>query len=328
MGAGACLFFLRSGFLNLFFLVPLGFLAFRFNYRIVWTALVITAAGNALFALTAAARSIPPVEILWDILYFTTMASLFTWITAPPPGLSVRVSGGIRLISGSCLGAVLFTVILFRAMASPGFSEYIDSWLSMVISFYQSSGSDVVQNALLESLSPAIVMDLMKSLVLRGGSLISCVLLFFISRQISLGLVRFSLREKGGGSLIPFHAYPALIWIFSVSLPLVIFAKVLKFEIPEIILWNILILCGILYFAQGLGIMQFFLARPAVSPFLRFSLYVLCIVLIFSPVINMILVGGIAILGIAENWVPFRGAKINGPPSTPEAGGDDTSQGY
>ena len=93
-----------------------------------------------------------------------------------------------------------------------------------------------------------------------------------------------------------------------------------KLEIPEIILWNILILCAILYLAQGLGILQFFLARPTVSPSFKLLLSVLFIFLFFSPVINVVLLGGVVLLGIAENWVPFRAPKQNGPPSTPEAG--------
>jgi len=67
---------------------------------------------------------------------------------------------------------------------------------------------------------------------------------------------------------------------------------------------------------------QFFLSRPSMLPFLRLFLIVLFIVLIFSPVVNVILLVGIVLLGIAENWAPFRASKPNGPSSTPEAGGN------
>jgi len=101
---------------------------------------------------------------------------------------------------------------------------------------------------------------------------------------------------------------------------LVVLSRVARLVVPEIILWNILVLCIILYCAQGLGILQFFLSRPTVPVFLRFFLTVVLIILIFSPAVNAVLLIGIVILGIAENWAPFRAPKPNGPPSTPEGG--------
>ena len=123
-------------------------------------------------------------------------------------------------------------------------------------------------------------------------------------------------------SFITFRAAPALIWVLSSSLLLVVLSRVARLVVPEIILWNILVLCIILYFAQGLGILQFFLSRPSVPVFLRFFLTVLLIILIFSPAVNAVLLIGIVLLGIAENWAPFRAPKPNGPPSTPEGGND------
>ena len=281
-----------------------------------------------LSVLTAAARGFPLAGALWDILYFSLMTSIFTWITSPPD-MPVKLSGAVRIIAGSCLGAVLFAVVFFRAMSTPGFSEYLGSLINGFLSLYRSSGSDVVEAALLESLTADAVLSVMKSVILRGGSLITCVFLFFINRQVCLAVVRLSFRGRrvpsSGASSRPhsfavFHANPGLIWVLSFSLLLVVVTRMVKLEIPEIVLWNILILCIILYFAQGLGIMQFFLTRNIVPPFLRFFLVVLFIILIFSPIINAILLAGIVLLGISENWVPFRAPKQNGPPSTPEAG--------
>ena len=326
IGALVCLFFVRSGFLSLFFLVPMGVLAFRYDYRVAWTGLGIAVLGNTVLALgIAAALGNSAVGIFWDLLYFTIMVSIFTWISSPPPGLSLNVSGEVRLIIGSCLGALLFTGIFFRIIAKPEFAEYIAALSNSLLSLHLASGSDVVQKALLESLTPDVILNLIKSIMLRGGSLISCVCLFFFCRQISSILARFSLRQRRARSpevnpMMVFYVHPQVIWVLSGSLLLVVLVRTLKLETPEIILWNILILCAILYFAQGLGILQFFVTRPSMHPFLRLFLYILFIVLLFSPVINAILLAGVVLLGIAENWVPFRASKQNGPPSTPEAG--------
>ena len=328
VGAGLCLFFPRSGILSFFFLVPLAVLSFRYGYRSAWSALLLAVMGNTLLAFgTMLVQGNPLKRIAWDLLYFTIMASIFTWITSPLPLFSLKMSGGARFIAGSCTGALLYTGIFFRLLASPGFSENLDSLLSIMVSSNISSGSNVVEAALLESINTEDVLNAIKAIMLRGGSLVSCVLQFFVCRQIGLALARFSLRKtsspeihsRGTRSLVLFHANPVVIWVLSVSLLLVVLASMMKLEIAEIILWNILILCGILYLAQGLGILQVFLARPAVPPFLRFLLSVLFIALIFSPVINVVLLGGVVLLGIAENWVPFRAPKPNGPPSTPEA---------
>ena len=329
IGAGVCLFFIRSGFFSLFFLVPLGVLAFSYDFKTAWAALFLAVLGNAALAIgTAMSRGIPVPEIIWDILYFSVMTSIFTWIIAPPPCLRLNLSGAIRLLTGSCLGAILFAGVFFRSLSSPLFSGYLDSVITSLVSLYRSTGSDVVQNALVESLTPEVILDVIKSILLRGGSLVSCVVLFFFCRQISFALVRLSRRIRGTdisatGVLSAFYVNPAAIWVLSVSLLLLVGARAIKLEIPEIALWNILVLCAIVYFAQGLGIVQFFLSKSSVSSFLRLLLSVLLIVLFFSPVLNLILIGCILLLGIAENWAPFRSPGHNGTPSTPEAGNGD-----
>jgi len=327
IGAGICLFFVKSGIFSIFFLVPIGFLGFKYNYRMAWYALVLAIPANLIMSLgSASLRSVPFTATLWDNLYFISMALIFALIIAPPPQLNIKLSGAARFMIGSCLGALVFTGIFYRAMISPGFSDYVNYMMRVLVSVYQSSGSDVVQKALLESFTGEAVLKVVKSVLFRGGGLVSCVFLFFLSRQLSLVLVRLSFRIKGRvfpamKTFMVFHVSPALIWVLSLSLLLVVLSRVARLEIPEIFLWNILIICIILYFAQGLGIVQFFLSRPSMLPFLRLFLIVLFIVLIFSPVVNVILFVGIILLGIAENWAPFRASKPNGPPSTPEAGG-------
>ena len=325
-GAVVCLFFVRTGFMAPLFLVPLGVVAFRCDYRIAWMSVFLAVTGNLILAIGAfLSRGGEGSVVFWDILYFTSVTSIFTLITAPPPGHLQSFSAGTRLLGGACIGAVLFTVVFIRSLASSGFLGYINSLLSSFLSIYRSSGTDVVQNAMMESLTPEVILDLLKSIVLRGGSLLSCVILFSICREMSVFIARITARNaspREKSSLSAFHVYPNIIWVLSISLFLVIAARMAKLEVPEIILWNILTLCGILYFAQGVGILQFFLRRPIVPPVLKLLLSVIFIVFFLSPVLNVILIGGLILLGIAENWAPFRAPRKDGPPSTPEAGDD------
>jgi len=363
VGAGLSLFFLKSGFLSFFFLVPLGFVCYKYHYKIAWLAFFLASLGNIIIAVGNSAGfaagitggnsggpGIPFAIISLDILYFAVMTFIFTWIISPPPALSVNMSGFVRLMTGSCLGAMALTFLLFKTMASQGFLEYLNLMMKSLLS--ASSGANVVQSALLDIWTAESAIETIKAIMLRGGSLLTCVMLFFLCSQMSLFLVRMSLRGRrvnapeeypskmasvginSGGinsvgtnsteiiSFSVFHVAPAAIWVFSSSLLLVVFTRVTKLEIPEIILWNILIVCAILYFAQGLGILQSFFQRSSFTPFVRLLFGVLIVVMLLSPFLNVFFLGGLVLLGIAENWVPFRAPKQNGPPSTPEAGGE------
>jgi len=340
IGAGISLVMLKTGFLSLFFLVPLGFVAYRCDYRVAWLAFLLALGGNAVITIAYAAGVTAPLEAAgWDILYYGAITFIFILIIASPPSLQAKMSWPVRLVVGACLCSLLFNLILFRNIDSQVFFDYVNYLVNTLISAYQSTKADVVQNAMIESLTPEFVMEIIIALMLRGGSLFSCVLLFFVCCQMSLILARLSFRlfgkniqEKLSGEvklnginpLAGFHVNPTVIWVFSFSLLLVVITRTIKLEIPEIILWNILIICSILYLAQGLGIMQFFLIRPSFSPFLRMILVIAFVFMLFSPFINIFLLAGLVLLGIAENWLPLRVSKQSGPPSTPEAGGGES----
>ena len=322
VGAGVCLLLVRSVILSFFFLVPLGFLAYRYEYRIAWVASVFAIMGNAVLLIGGAiSQGFPMAAITWNFLHFTLMVLIFAWIVAPSPVMAVKVSLSVRFLSGCCIGALAFIGFFIRIMAAPGFPEYISNMMNSLVLQNVSFGVDA--ETLLQG---------MMDIILRGGSLVTCVLLFMFCRQMSLlfaraipGKTRNSAGEPLGlylrrmNSLEAFNVAPIMIWVFSVSLFLIVVIRILGLEIPEIILWNILILCAILYLAQGIGILQFFLARPTISPFMKLFFLALLFVLLFSPFLNGILLIGLVLLGIAENWVPFRALKQNSPPSTPES---------
>jgi len=237
----------------------------------------------------------------------------------PPPAFA-RIPHATRFITGCALGTVTFILIFLRLMDAPGFYEYIANMLNNLIQ----------QNALFMVVNTEMVFEAIRSVLLRGGSLIAAVLMFALSRQTSLLFARlipgktrntsetFTVYLQRVNTLEAFRAPPLLIWIFSSSLLLVVLTSRAGFQAPEIVLWNILILSAILYLAQGVGILQTFLSRPALSPFIKLLCLVLIIFMFFSPVLNMALLAGFVLLGIAENWVPFRVSKKDSPPSTPE----------
>ena len=321
IGAGICLLLLRSGILSFFFLVPLGFLASRYEQKIAWAASLLAILGNAILLISEAMpQGFPSAAIIWNFLYFAAMVFIFAWITVPPPAVAEKVSLSVRIVTGCCLGALAFIGLFLRIMATPGFSDYVSNLMNAL----------TLQNARFDTMPADIILQGITNVILRGGSLVACVLLFTFCRQMGLVLARvipgksINSTETPGmyfqrvNSLIAFRVEPLMIWVFSASLLLVVFTRIAAFEIPEIILWNILTLCAILYLAQGLGILQFFLAKSSISPFLKLLILVLFFVLLFSPFLNGVLLVGLVLLGIAENWAPLRAPKQNSQPSTPE----------
>ena len=292
----------RSGFLSIAFLVPLGFLANRYNFRYVWTALVFLLCIN--FTLTLFIGLVPFNEGIWDFLTFAALSVIFSWIISPPPRMSFNLPGSLRLLIGSCLGALIFIGVFFRLFNIPGFVEQIGYIADSLVP------GDIDAN---------YIISMAGLILLRGGSLVSCVLIFFISRHLGFFIAGLVKKERAEPVFIGFHVFPHIIWVFSVSLFLLVLSRIFMLDSIEILLWNVFIICIMLYMAQGLGILQFFLLKFPVPPVVKFSLLLLIILLMFNTVLSTILLSGIVLLGIAENWLPLRPAVINKPSSTPEA---------
>jgi hypothetical protein len=142
---------------------------------------------------------------------------------------------------------------------------------------------------------------------LRGGILISCMVFWWVNRQIASGIARIVKHVPLGGNPFTFHVPLFFIWVFSLALGMVLLGKLMELELLEIGGWNILVLSGTLYLVQGSLIgFQFLLKLP---PLMRILINVGIILLLFTPGINMAVLGLLVILGIAENWVPFRAPK-------------------
>jgi hypothetical protein len=318
--AVGCVVLSRGGFPAFLFLIPLGIAAYRFNALTAWVCFGITAAANLVFTLAVTLTGKGSGgEILWDFFYFSVLTGVFTWIAAPPGGKGALscIPGAARLIAGAAVCTLLLIGTMGRILDNPVFYSAVKQQIELVVSLYQPSGSDVVQKALLESLTPENILVVLKEIIFRGGGLASTVLIFWLGLQVSIVLSRLFGGFYRSRPLRSFHVHPRFVWVLSLSLLLVVVLRILRWTVPEIILWNILTLCAILYLAQGLGILRYFAARPGAPPFLRFLLPLLFIILIFSPGINAVLLGLVILLGIAENWAPFRAPKPDGPPSTP-----------
>jgi hypothetical protein len=323
IGAAVSVGLSRSGFLGLLFLLPLGTVAYCYNPKTAWFAAAVAALGNALFILAAAGSyHAQPWALPWaDMLYLTVVIGAFAWITSPPErgGGFLRIPTAYRIVTGAVATSLALVLALYAARDDQGLRSLFRSQAEMLASLYASaSGADEVRRSLTEQYMTAdIILEVLRSAALRGGIVASCVALFAMSRQISLIAAFFVRHKRRGASLVAFHVRPECVWVLSFSLLAVVGGLGLGIAPLEIAGWNILVLCAILYLAQGGGIAIFFLIR--LSPALRFALNLGVFALILSPGINAAFMGILILLGVAENWVPFRAPKPNGPSPTPGA---------
>jgi hypothetical protein len=208
------------------------------------------------------------------------------------------------------------------AAESAGLQGFIRSQAELLSSLYvASAGGDAVRRSLLEQeLSPERIIPVFNLILARGGVLASLMVVFFISRQFSLGLTALIRRRRfrdGGLSVTGpknFHVPPLLIWIFSGSLAGILLFRIAGFAAPETVAWNLLIVCALMYLAQGLGILQTILGRRDLPVLLRIAINVGIILVAFSPGINMAALGLLMLLGIAEHWAPLRARAVHKTP--------------
>ena len=354
-GAAASVVLIRSGFPAFFFLVPPGFVAVVWGRFAGWGAVALTAAGDLILSSILVGYAGGRIgDILPGFVYFTVMIVSFLWIMAPPrsgPGFfRVRTAWRFALASAAASLALFLTVLVPGNRG--GFFAFLRSQAEALSAlFVSTAGADAARKALLEeSASPGRIMEFIQSVSLRGGALASCMLLFFINHQLVLagaaivrrrGLIAAERRrgepynaaddpagamasgrprrlpETPGGAagLRSFHLPVSLIWVLSFSILAVVLTEIAGLFIPGIVAWNILVVCGLMYMAQGAGIVLYFLARR--GPLTRLAMNILIIVMVFSPGINAFAMGILVLLGIAENWLPLRAPETDGSASTP-----------
>jgi hypothetical protein len=307
---------MHSGLFSFLFLIPLGYASAAYYPVLAWRSAALAVLLNGLLSL-GMGLYFKTGGLGMDLLYHTVMTLGFTWIMAG--GAFPRIRAMYRFIAAAIGGAAAFLCVAYVSRDSAGFTAVLRSqaeWLSSV--YIASSGADAVRRSALERiLTPEKVLEVISAVALRGGALASAFFLLFVNRQAALGIARIFRRRRPVQTLSSFHVPANAIWVLSLSLAAILFARFAKAAVPEILAWNLLVLCAILFLAQGGGIVLFILTRRPLPPLGRLLCNILCVVVIFSPGINTAALGLLILLGIAENWLPLRAPKQDGPASTP-----------
>ena len=320
VGAAACLFFIRNSLGVFFFLLPLGFVGYGWGPKTLWSSLLFAITGNIVLTIfMGLSFRIPGGDMLWDIFYFASMAVSFAWIILPPDEKTAIVPGAYRLALGAAFSTIIFIGMFFRTFNNPVFYEFLYSQIEMIYSLTITAEGVQPQEAAALLPDIEIIMEMLKSIIVRGGALLSSVIILFINRQLSVMLIRIFGGPRRQSVFLNFHVYPRIFWALFFSFVLIFVTNMFAWEALGTICWNVLILCVLMYLAQGFGIIRYFMTWRGFPGFMRFAIPALFIILLFNSYINMIMLAAIIVLGIVENWVSFRSFNLNGPPSTPQA---------
>jgi hypothetical protein len=332
IGAAVSVGLNRSGFLGFLFLLPFGINAFCFGRASSWLCAFFAVVGNGLFALWAGFfLHLPFNALIPDVVYFSVVVFGFTWIVVPPSRFPApfRLRTAYRIVVSSIAGALALAFLACTSGAGTGLLAMFRSQAELFVSLYNASiGADVVEQSLSgQYVNVDNVLAVIKAASLRGGAVFSCMLLFFVSRQFSLFIARVARRPVPAGNFTGFRTSSRQIWVLSFSLAAVLAGRLLGGRsfaravlLVEIVSWNILVICVILYLAQGGAILTYWYSRWVIPPLFKFLLNFLFIIVIFSPGINAVFLAALILLGIAENWLPLRVSGTNGSSPTPGSG--------
>ena len=288
--AALSILFVKTGFLSFFFLAPLGY-AVLVTGSMRLTFLAAAAANIAVSFLMQLFVNANVSNMLLDIVYFSVVCLAFIWIMG---GKSLRTA--YRLLLGSAAGALAFLFILINNRNDSGFNVFLAE-MSKTLSSILGSG-----------MTPEYILELMKSISLRGGALLSMIFVFFLNRQIVQAVMWFFKRQKPSTSLMQFFTPPNIIWVLSGAIVTLLLTRTFRIEFFEIIAWNVFCVCALFFLTQGAGIALFLLEKR--SPVFRLTINFAVIFIILSP-LNTIALAALLILGIAEIWLPIRAKQIN-----------------
>jgi hypothetical protein len=327
---GLSTFFLRSGFFSFLFLVPVGFTALTANPQTAWAAAMVTAVFNGFLTAFFMLLSFPAMGagslgiIGLDILVIALTAASFLWIMIPPAAGLLSLKTPYRIIIGAVLSFLVFILILFGFSRGEAFNLFIEAQTEALLKIYTAQPGSAAPEGVERFLNSGRLAGIIRNLILRGGGFVSCLFLLTLSRETAFFFAGRYFKRRGmpapfsslPGRLAAFHADFFPVWILSFSLLAVLVFRLSGVSPAETAAWNVLFASALLFLAQGMGILSFFLGRLKKGS--RFFFFFVILFMLLSPGINAFFLGALVLLGIAENWLPLRVLKTGEPSSTPE----------
>jgi len=291
------LLFMKTGILSLFYLAPLGYVIIVTG--VYMPVFITAAAANIAVMVFQAFTKIDGIKNLpLEALYLTAVLLGFAWIMG---GRKMRTA--YRFVIASSVCAVIFLVFI----NSPS-SNFFEIFSKTAEELFGTGDSTVqIKNPLFsQTFTPQALTDFAKIFLFKGGSVIGMFFLFFINRQVAVAIASMIKRKRLDRGLTAFYAPANTIWVLSGALATIVLTSIFKVEILSILAWNVFTICAIIFLAQGGGILSYWMSLRTNA--FRLIISVLFIVVLFSP-LSSFAVAALVLLGIIDNWRPFRIAK-------------------
>lgn len=261
------------GSLNLLFLIPLHFLASKYGRQefLFGSGIALTLGLLIEIFRGLSIDILIPLGLLAGLLLLNLAPFKQGWLNLVV-ALLLSAGGTLLVLLLPGRNALISNLMEFMS-ASPETQELL---------------SAIIPGTGLEEQVTFIIDILLRSLLLSAAlvQLLAC----FIGRTIARGIRSWS------GRRLEFPVW--FIWIFIFSILAIMIGETQNILFFAYAGWNCLLLCSLLYFLKGLGILARFVRNKSLLP-------VLLILAIIIPVANMVFSIGLIILGIASIWIPM-----------------------
>lgn len=252
---------------------------------------------SGLAAVIAGGTAVLLLDGVPSLLIFLVQSGILALLLAE--GLK-RKWGGVRSLALSVCGTLVVALLLaFLWYGMQGVSllaeigKGIDASTAQTLKLYE--GADIpaeVRGSLKDGAEAAgkLLREIYPSLIVVGLLIMSGASLMLLRRSLPL-----QISQSGVGAFAAFRVPELLVW------PLIIAGFARLAPPPWGGMWalNVLILLGMLYFLQGLAVLQVRASRSPVAGMMRVFFFML---ILFQPY----LVIAVAVLGLFDLWGNFR----------------------
>ncbi len=308
-----------------FFLVPIGILSITLGPVPLTAAVAFTVAINFVTVFATAGRISPDAlpALFADSAYFLALVSSFAYAVYEPITGDRRfiTRASLRLVAASVVSAAVLYPIIMVARRDQGLVDFFNVQAAAIAdAFKASAGADVVQQSLMEREITAEAVAGTVSMAVSRGAVIGHLIFFGVNWRLAQMIASFRRPELRVRHVFSFFRNDhRLVWFLIGSLFAVMATRIIDSSAFAVLAWNGMLLFALLYLVQGMAVVSYNLARPGVPGFVRSLVILAGALVVFRPGINAVVGAVLAVVGVAENWLPLRAPINTEPPSTPEA---------
>ncbi len=311
--AAAALLFYRLGFLLFLFLVPLQVLYVRRGARPFVAALCGVFLGFAvmrglqLWTLASELEGMSPLLLSADLVIPLGLLGGLALVNLP---VTPRLQSVYRVLMAGGLLAILTAPILWFVGSTPELRDAVITQFEQVYQFVRESAGEAgaampqFEEGEFAQVFLQAVQVLLRSYVFAFTMLL--LVNWFIGNAVSGNW------SRNPDTLKSFAVPERLLWPSLLAWAGVLATRFAGLGVLEYVVWNFGLICVMLYAIQGLSIMRFLFDRYGFGRLSRTVILGAMVLMLFMHGLNIILIVGIALLGVSESWVQFNRLERSG----------------